>query len=499
MSGDGGGILIGALLLIGALPYILAGAAAVAAAAGVIRLGKAAFSAAVEHHQKTQLEVDECSAELSGLYARLEAAVARQDQMGDQFFQELDAQMARIESDAKEAVASNKEESVAAAEKVLRDVREQTSRAIGEQRQTEMARIRQETEAETAKIMGELREAQKVRVEAADWSLKTEAARAQQKALAQSLLRDAKASVKLLRTMANSDGDPTFSAKVTVIENTLATAESSVESGLFQVAATSAQQVITRSASLALEHECDRSERDFARAAVRGRLEGLKAELEALEWMDYVDERFGHVTEHMDDFTQGAFTRLMDDIDAELTSISGDEGRMLSPERLDLKLQYVEDELVPRADAVVRTGHARLAQFYERLHALSILEQYMKGQGYVCDWKQMAGGDATQKAVVHFTEPVTGNSIAVSLDDEDPSKAELDRMAMEVMFYFANGQVVTEPEKQRIRAGMVEALAAEGLAGHVACTGSVGAESTDQTMREQTSVEELPVRKLDLE
>ena len=496
MSGDGGGILIGALLLIGALPYILATAAAVAAAAGLVKVGKAAFSAAVEHHQKVKLEVDECSAELSGLYSKLEAAVARQEQMGDEFYKGLDEQMRAIEAEAKDAVAAEKDESVAAAHALLRDVREKTTRALGEQRTAEFARIRQETKAETDQIMKELRHAQQTRVDAADWSLTTEAAKAQQRTLAQSLIRDAKASIKLLRSMADTDGDPAFSAKVRVLEGSLATAEASLEQGLSQTCATSAQQIITKSATLALEHEQTRSERDFARAALRGRLEGLKAELESLEWMDYVDERFGHVTEHMDDFTQGAFSKLMEDVDAELEAISGDEGRTLSPELLELRLLKVDDELIPRADAVVRTGHERLAQFYERLHALSILEQHMKEQGYVCDWKQMAGDDATQKAVVHFTEPVTGNSIAVSLDDEDPDKAELDRMAMEVMFYFANGQVVTEPEKQRIRQGMLDALAAEGMGGHVACTGAVNAESTDQTMREQKTVQELPVREI---
>ena len=498
MSGDGAGILIGALFLIGALPYILATAAAVAAAAGAIKVGKAAFSAAADHHQKVKLEVDECSAELSGLYAKLDAAVAKQDQMGDAFYKNLDEQMKAIEATTNEAVAASTQESVAEAQALLRDVRDRTSQALGAQRTEEFARIRRETEAETNKIMGELRHAQQVRVEAADWSLRTEAAQAQQRALAQSLIRDAKASIKLLRTMADSDGDPAFSAKVGVLEGSLETAETSLANGLLQASATSAQQIITRSATLALQHERTRSDRDFSRAALRGRLEGLRAELESLEWMDYVDERFGHVTEHMDDFTQGAFSKLMEDIDAQLEAISGDEGRLMSPELLELRLAGVEDELIPRADTVVRTGHERFAQFYERLHALSILEQHMKEQGYVCDWKQMAGDDATQKAVVHFTEPVTGNSIAVALDDEDPDKAELDRMAMEVMFYFANGQVVTEPEKERIRQGMLEALASEGLGGHVACTGSVNAESSDQTMRDQQSVQELPVRRLDI-
>lgn len=498
MSGDGAGILIGAALLIGALPFILAAAAAVAATIGVVKIGGAIISAAVDHHEKVQLEVNECSAELSGCYAKLEAAMAKQDQMGDELYKQLGEQLNAIEAEANQAIKASKEESVAGAEKILRDVREQTSHVMNQQRQEELARIRKETKAETDAIMSELRQAQQVRIEAADWKLQTEAAKAQQKALAQSLLRDAKASINLLRTMANSDGDPAFSAKVAVVEDTLKTAEASLDSGLVQVAATNAQTVITRSAALALEHEQQRSERDFARAAVRCRLEGLQAELLELECMDFVDERFGHVTEYMDDFTQGAFSNLMDDIEAELEAISGDRGRLLSPGMLDLKMQYVENELIPRADAVVKTGHSRLAQFYERLHALAVLEQHMKEQGYQCDWKQMAGGDATQKAVVHFTEPITGNSIAVSLDDEDSDSSDLNRMAMDVMFYFANGQVVTEPDKERIRNGMLNALAAEGLSGNVACTGSVGTESSDQTMREQTTVEKLPVKQLNI-
>lgn len=498
MSGDGAGILIGAALLIGALPYILAAAAAVAATIGLVKVGGAIISAAVDHHEKVQLEVNECSAELSGCYAKLEAAMAKQDQMGDELYKELGEQLNAVEAEANQAIKANKEESIAAAEKILRDVREKTSSIMGQQRQTELARIRTETKAETDAIMGELREAQRVRVEAADWKLQTEAAKAQQKALVQSLIRDAKASLKLLRTMADSDGDPAFSAKVTVVEDTLKTAEASLDSGLLQVAATNAQQVITRSATLALEHEQQRSERDFARAAVRCRLDGLKAELLELERMDFVDERFGHVTEYMDDFTQGAFSQLIDDIDAELEAISGDQGRLLSSHALDVKLIHVENELIPRADAVVKTGHSRLAQFYERLHALAVLEQHMKEQGYQCDWKQMAGGDATQKAVVHFTEPITGNSIAVSLDDEDSGSNDLNRMAMDVMFYFANGQVVTEPDKEQIRKGMIDALAAEGLSGNVACTGAVGTESSDQTMRDQTTVERLPVKQLNI-
>lgn len=496
MSGDGAGVIFGALLLTATLPIVLTAGAVVATAVGIGKLGKVAHSVAIEHHNKVQLEVHECSVELSGFYRRLEATIAKRDRMGDAFYKSLDVQLSKAEFDMKQSVSSGKTDSIPVAERMLRDARDETSRALVILGKDELERIRHETKAETELILAELRNAQQIRVEAANWRQTTAAAQAQHIVLLNSLLRDAKASVKLIHTMANSDGDPSFSAKVAVLENSLATAEESLASGLVEVAATSAQQIITRSASLALEHEQMRSERDFMRAAVRGRLEGLKAELEVLEWMDFVDERFGHVTENMDDFTQGAFTLLMDEIDGEIEAIAGSQGHLLSCDALELKLQSFENELVPRVNQVAQSGHARLIKFYERLHALSILEQHMREQGYKCDWKQMVGGDVTQKAVAHFTEPITGNSIAISLDDADSEAAELDRMAIEVMFYYAKGRVVTEPEKQRIRTGMISALETEGLCGHVDCAGSVGAESANQTMRERASVESQVVRKL---
>jgi hypothetical protein len=119
----------------------------------------------------------------------------------------------------------------------------------------------------------------------------------------------------------------------------------------------------------------------------------------------------------------------------------------------------------------------------------------MAKQGYEMDWARPAGGDATQKLVVHFREPVTGNGISVSLD-EDEDVEGLERMAMEVMFYYANGSTVSEAQKQAIRDGMVRALHEVGLGGDLACTGSVGTESSDQTMRTAEQVEQQPVAPL---
>lgn len=495
MSGDAAGILLGIALLVGALPVILTTVAAASAAVGAVRLGAAAVRAAVDHHRKTKLEVDSCSAELSGLYAQLNEAMERQDQLSDAYFERVQGEMEALEAQTRQSLVDLQGQNEQAAEQLLRDVREKTSQALGERRRAEFARIRTETEQQTARIVAQIQTAQQVRVEAADWAQQTEAAKAQQTALAQDLLRDAEASLRLLRTMARSDGEPTFVAKVEAVARTYDTAASALQSGMLQVAATSAQQVITRSATLALEHEQQRSERDQARAAVVGLLEGLRAEMAEQEWIEFEDEDFGHVEEHLDDFTQGAFSAVVEEIDERLQWLASDDAAFLSPEELDVEVARVEDDLFPRADQTLRLGRAMLQSFYERLHALHELQGFMAEQGYVCDWQQMAGGDATQKAVAHFVDQTTGNSIVVSLDDED-ALSEVDRMAMEVMFHYGSGHPVSEEQKEQMRAGMLEALRREGVGGSLACTGQVGASSADVTLTTQTSVEQLPVEPL---
>jgi hypothetical protein len=75
---------------------------------------------------------------------------------------------------------------------------------------------------------------------------------------------------------------------------------------------------------------------------------------------------------------------------------------------------------------------------------------------------------------------------------------DVNRMALEVMFYYANGRPVSEQEKQGMREGMLRALQKEGLAGHIECTGSVGEESSDHTMRKQENVINQPVKSIDI-
>jgi hypothetical protein len=493
MSGDAFGILIGAALLLGGLPIILGTAAVGMAAATVLRLGAEAVGEGVRRHRQSQLEAQDCSAELSGLYDQLRATMEREQAAADAYRQQMYADMqglsARIEQAAVEAVDASEMEDL------VREARSASTQAMGEHREAELERIRTEAAEESARIMTTLDAAQQARIEAVDWQRTTEAARAQQRAMAQDLLRDAQASLRVLETMERTSGDVAFGQKVAAVRSSLQTATSALEAGHADVAAASAQKVISRGASLALEHEQQLFERDEVAIALTAQLEALLAQLDAAEMVEFDDEVAGHVMEYLDDFTQGELSVVRDQVQAQLELLASDEGRELTTHQLQLMLDDVDDQLVPRADAVVSLGHEKLMRYYERIHALQTIQEHMAKQGYEMDWARPAGGDATQKLVVHFREPVTGNGISVSLD-EDEDVEGLERMAMEVMFYYANGSTVSEAQKQAIRDGMVRALHEVGLGGDLACTGSVGTESSDQTMRTAEQVEQQPVAPL---
>lgn len=131
---------------------------------------------------------------------------------------------------------------------------------------------------------------------------------------------------------------------------------------------------------------------------------------------------------------------------AALADVRGDEGWNYTAYKLQSLLQNVEDNLIPQAQEVLRVGYDKLTRYYERLHALQIVGNYMKEQGYSMEWAQSVGDDATQKIVVHFREPGSGNTVAVSLDEQAGAE-DIGRMAMEVMFNYANGRPVSEAEK----------------------------------------------------
>lgn len=492
MSGDGGGIIIGGLLLVAALPVVVAGAAVVGTAVGLGALGRAAIHAGAEHHRKTRLELDNVSAELYQMYGALRRTVEEQRRLSEEY----DRKIAREFTAASERLHQEVEYGMdrSQMDRMLQDTRSHVNTQMRENRNRELTRIRENTKREAAAQISAMEQAQKTKLSLDCWKQQTTAAKANQKALAASLLRDAKSTIALLKTLSASSTDPAYTQRVQIYEDSCWGLEQAMQAGAYQSVAASAQNIITNGARLALDYELSESEKDEARAALIMRLTALDAEFESTAMVRLNTGFCDGQEEYLDDFVQGRYSEAQEEIRALLQEIRGEEGRRYGLQKLQLLLDEVEGILVPKAYSLRDEAYANLISYYERLRALEIISDYMKDQGYQVDWAQTAGNDASQKLVVHFTQPVNGNSVSVALD-KDATTTDIDRMAMEVMFYYGNNNQVSEQEKERLRQRMLAALKREGLGGSLSCTGNVNQQASDKRMHDQTAVQNMPVRR----
>lgn len=492
MSGSGGGVIIGGLLLVAALPVVLTGAAIVGTAVGLGALGRVAIHSGVEHHRKTRLELDNVSAELNQMYGGLRRTIEEQRRLSEEYdrkiAQEFTTVSERLRREVKTEMGSTK------MERMLQDTRLSVNTQLQETRARELAQFRENAKREAAAQISAMECAQKTKLSLDCWKQQSEAAKANQRVLAASLLRDAKSTIILLNNLAASSVDPAFTQRVQVYDSSCQTLEQAMQAGAYQNVAASAQNIITNGARLALEHELSESEKDEARAALIMRLTSLDAELESTAMVQLTVAPCNGQEEYLDDFVQGRYSEVQEEIRDLLLEIRSEQSQRYSLQKLQLLLGEVENALVPRAYSLRDEAYANLMSYYERLRALEIISDYMQDQGYKVDWAQTAGNDASQKLVVHFTQSVSGNSVSVALD-RDATATDIDRMAMEVMFYYGNNSQISEQEKERLRQRMLAALRKEGLGGSLSCTGNVNQQATDKTMNDKGAVERMPVRR----
>ncbi len=514
MSGEGGGILAGVVAGVILLPVVVTAAAAVGCACGLGLLGQHLVKAGVRRWQERRpVAVRGGSRELAGLYQRADAALARQSREEARYLQELGEELQALARQTEEAARRQEvqaggergrqalsqaaQEAAARSGAQLQALLQETQRrgaaSIGESGRRELERIRRETQEEAAAALDALKQAQQARLDAVNWRGETAAHRAGQQAAAQALLGDAAASLELLESLAAGE-DGSFPQQVQVMRQAYARARQAQEAGAYETAAAGAQQVVIRSASLVLEHQQAQEELQTARALLEGRLEGLQGELERHSRVSFTDPLYGPKEEDLDDFTQGALSQMQERL-RRLRAELDTAGRAWGTARLSRELDRLENETAPQAEQILRTGREKLVQYYRRLHTLQAAASYLEDQGCELDWAQPVGGDVTQKLVVHFREPGSGNTIALSLDEEGGPE-ETGRMAMEVLFYYANGRPVTEAEKQSLRDGIMNALRRSGLEGTLGCTGQVNQEAADQTLNRREAVEAAPVRPL---
>lgn len=490
MSGESGGIIIGGIVMVGALGVTLAGAAAygairlgIAAAKVGIAAAKAGARAYSRHQQEKQMENLQVSRELDGLYSKMQQAVNNQALLSDQYRQNL-AQEVEQAAARLEKLARTDSKAVNNWQAQLDEAREELNAKVRQSNRQHRETVAAQTRAEMTKIIAETESAREALQRSVDWSSRQAEHVAMQKSLASSLLHDAKASMQLLESLDTGMANG-FTGRVGVLKSSLETAQQHFENGLWDLCAADCQDLIFRSARMALEQSQAQLEADEMRADVTARLEGLSAQLEACRYVQFLDEYLNEdVKEDLNDFSQGEYVRQQQIVKDMLAKVGSDA---MTVEQLQVIHGQIDDTLEGNVNTVIETAHQRLMAYYQKMHTMEELTLHMESQNYTMDWACNPNDDPTQPLSVRFTNNASGNSVVVTLRD-DMTAADMNRMMMDLDVFFANGRVMTEPEKQALRDHMTQALSAAGMQGSLSCKGRVNQESSKTEMREEESI-----------
>ena len=494
MSGEAGGVLIGGAIALALAPVVITGAAALGLSYGAIKvggyLGKHALDYAAEKRREKELVVGQCSVQLDSLFSQMRTVVREENNAHARYAELMSKQFRTIGTEMK-AVYDDKPSAEILDRKIA------NSRTIINQKLSEEGKVvRRDIIEKGKKQLSQCIEViEKSNAEKADlikWADKSVSAISMQKNVAVEMIRDAEAAYRVLDNMANSTNDVGFRNQVQNIRTSLQRAKAMMEQEMYQSAFSNARTVIRESAILAGEHVQNELEMDMLVMELKAKVEGLAEELKAQRYLEFCDETKRNkkkIKVDLNNFSQGKYKKMLDTLH-ELSAKLDREGSSASVYEVGKMRSYFEEEIEPEARHIVDYSYKILKGYYNRLHALEIVADFMTEQDYQMDWAMPVGGDVSQKLVVHFVQKMTGNTISVTLDN-DIESGDIAKMAMEILTFYGNGRPVTENEKKELRDNLNAALNKAGFSGNLGCQGHVNQSSDQVEMNTKETVKNM--------
>ena len=224
-------------------------------------------------------------------------------------------------------------------------------------------------------------------------------------------------------------------------------------------------------------------------------LEALKEEMEHRREIRFqLDDREEETCEDLNDFAQGEYEGVQEQIRKMIERLEQRNEKCLTIGEILAMHQQFRDVVRPSAQTVMETAQNALMSYYEKLAEMDIVADFMLEQGYEVDWGDTIGGDPTQKMVMHFVDDTSGNTVAVTLD-EDMSEEALRKMNMDLMMFYGDGEEVSEEQKQALRTALKKALGEHGLEGALHCSGQVNRPSDKREYDDPEAVRSAQPRK----
>ena len=485
MSGDGLGIVLGGAILIGAMPVIISGAAVIGAAYGGLKLAGFLARKGIDAHHRKTIEAENCSVRLQNMYKDLELTLKRQEAADIRFHADLAKELEAAAASARQTAlqAPDTKGFEVKMNQVHQDMTAKCRVDAKHHRETTERLAHQEAE----KTISAMREAMRAEADAVDWAKKDAAAQALQRTYAENLLRDARASLKILDSLAQNTGDPAFQQQVEVIRASLRQAEAMLAGESFQAAASSAQQLITQTAILAVEEEQKVIEMDNRRVEVVGRIEALEEEMKQLRTLRFTDcDSDGNpleTEEDLNDFSQGKYVQMQD----ALRQMAFRAQKADGPE-LDAILMDLDARVDGEVHRIMQSSIDLLKTYYERQHIMDCLLEFFSTQDMEFDWAANPGDDRSQDLTAHFTNPNDDSTVAVILKDGNNGSTGID-----MKIYFHNGRPVPAARMLSLRTQAAKALEARGMKAKIGCEQATqNTQSQDPRFDSEDAVRKIP-------
>jgi len=487
MSGDAGGIIIGLI----AAPALLAGAAAVGVAYGAIKVGQFLVEAALSHAKKKKAEkvlaVGKCSADLDAMYAQMQKIVQAQ---ADSF------SAISLETEKKLQAAAKVQQKQLEAPTDLAAVNSQIQKgheAIAAAMQEHKAKVQKEVIAQGQQKLQEaakaLEESHSALAKAVAWQKQDAASQAAQKSAAYALLRDAEASLGVMKKLVATYGDAALQEQYATMQEAYTKADENYKAGMYEAVFSSCRSLVRQIAMAVAAQQMAQMELDTYSAQVQAQMAGLLTEMESRRYFTYVEETTKNdYEEDLDDFCQGQYAKMQELLEKKFRQLQQAK-TLYEVQKLETEL---ESKLQPQAVQIMQVAHQVMLGYHEKMKVMQVIIKFMRSQGYKVDWATPVGEDLSQKTVVNFTSG-HGSSISVTLDN-NAETGDIARIAMELLTFYEGGSEATEKEKQDLRDKLNKALQEAGIQGAIGCQGSVGQSSSHGELSTEENVANQPAR-----
>ncbi len=499
MSGEAGGILIGGAIALIVAPVVITGAAALGLAYGAIKvggfLGRHALDYAAERKREKELAVGQCSTQLESMYEQMRSIVRDETTAYTRYAEEMGRKFNAIGMELKSVRDAHP--SAEELDKKMTASRSIIQSELGERSASVRKNIIESGQKQLSKCVEMIDKSNAEKSGIIQWADRSAAADALQRSAAADMLRDAEASYRVLDSMAKSGRNRAFHDQVGNVRSALERARTMMDQNMYQAAFSNARTVIRESAMLASEHVQDELEMDMLVMELRARAEGLCEEMKAQRYFEFCDETKRNkkkVKVDLNHFSQGKYKQMIVSLQEMISGL--DKGESCpNAYKVMRQMEHFDQTVEPEARHIIEYSRKIMKGYYDRLHVLEVVADFMTEQDYKMDWAMPVGGDASQKLVVHFIQKMTGNTVSVTLDN-DVESGDIAKMAMEVLTFYGNGRPVTEDEKRELREHLNEALNKAGLSGSLGCQGNVDRPSDQIEMDQKEAVKNMPTRSI---